>query len=854
MKVKLSVDNHCIKDTPKSDINFRAISKTIAKNQQELTLSEIAKVIEDGYTISSPIYKNEEKKLDNVTEMQLFILDFDGKEGSELKYQDALDRAEYYNLPVVISYETKSSVDFSRYRLIFLYNEPIKDHRMMNLINQLLLRVFPEADSSTKDISKMFLPGRNVRLHDGKPFYLDTLIIAARYHCYSLAPDSKSTWVNFLKSLNHKYGLITDGTDIYTSDEINPLKKGNMNVSSIYYYMECAAKLPKNRGLNYIYFGNSPSIKVKKDTIKKPRLKSLDIIGEECMLMSSFEAGNRLEHSEWFGLATNLINIVGGKTRFIEIINKYSSIYDRTELKIEQVESAIRKNYKPYNCDVYCPHSDECPHSANMVLTLKEKRHAMKRVKGYEEQFISIEDVRNRCRAFYYEAVSNNCVFNILKAPTGSGKSTLHLEFLNNIDHRTINAYPNSGLMMEKYNEAISLGIDVVHTPIIEELYPKLTEEQADEIRSLYEIGAGELPSILLKQWSHGNPFIKEYLTELENIPDNAHIFTTHSRLFRLSASVTEDSYIFIDEDIIPSMISCSGVSTDEFFKLHGIISSGVLKNKLEMIRENISDEAHFFKLPKTFIPAEFKSKVMDQCNKNGICFSQNIWGLIEADNYFYYPADKCIHFTVSNQLPHSKKVIMMSATANEQICKYVFGNSLYFRDTGSIEYKGKVVIHCEKSYSRADLKAHDAEKIIKGIVDNHGDCAYITFKEYCRFIDKNFRKTHYGQAIGTNDFNGEDLVIIGLNHRPFYVYELFARELGINCSDTLSTRKAELNGFEFYMMTYTNEDLRNIQQYMIGSDLEQAIGRSRLIYNDCTVHLYGNFPAQQGILEKKIK
>lgn len=194
----------------------------------------------------------------------------------------------------------------------------------------------------------------------------------------------------------------------------------------------------------------------------------------------------------------------------------------------------------------------------------------------------------------------------------------------------------------------------------------------------------------------------------------------------------------------------------------------------------------------------------------------------------------------------------MMSATANEMICQKAFGGSMKFCDLGQIKYKGRVIMHSEQSFSRAYLSNNNTEKIFSKIVDKHGNCVYITFKEYCKYIKHTH--THYGQALGTNDFEGKDLVVIGLNHRPFYVYELFARALGIDCSDTLSTRKAQLHGFEFYMMTYADPELRNIQQYMIGSDLEQAIGRARLIYHDCTVHLYGNFPARQGILESEIE
>lgn len=185
MKVKLSVDTHCVKNAPKANIPYGAISKTIGHNLRELTLEEIAKTIENGYTISSPTYRNGVRKKENITEMQLFILGFDGKDGCVLTYPDAIRRAENYDLPVVISYETKSSVNWSKYRLIFLYHESVGDMRIMDIINRMLLHIFPEADSTTKDLSKIFLPGRNVRLHSGKPFHFDMLVVAAKDFCKS---------------------------------------------------------------------------------------------------------------------------------------------------------------------------------------------------------------------------------------------------------------------------------------------------------------------------------------------------------------------------------------------------------------------------------------------------------------------------------------------------------------------------------------------------------------------------------------------------------------------------------------------------------------------------------------------
>ncbi|MDE7360751.1 MAG: hypothetical protein K2N38_02330 [Oscillospiraceae bacterium] len=858
MKVKLSVDTHCIKDTPKANIPYGVISKTIGKNPRELSLEEVAEVIENGYTISSSIFQNGIRKKENIIEMQLFILDFDGKNDCELAYAEALKRADDYDLPVVISYETKSSVNWSRYRLIFLYNEPVKDMRLMDIINRLLLHIFPEADQTTKDLSKIFLPGSNVRFHSGKTFHLDTLIVATRNYCLNKSKCSKSTWVDLLKKFSTVYGLAITGMDIFISDNINPPELHTFEFQSIYFYMENNSKVCKSDRVKHLYFLDTvkdKDTKIKLTKTTEPlQLRKLSSIKDECPLMYDFENGIRLPHEQWFGLATNLINIKGGQGQFAAIINEYSDRYGNAEFKIEQMKYAARMNYKPQSCAGFCPYSDECPHLKNMILTLKNKRHRMKRIAGYSERFVALDSVRKDMQSFFNNAVSNEFAVNILKAPTGSGKSFAHLEFLKSFNRRTINAYPNSALMLEKYNTAKQMGINAAHTPVIEDLYQHLTTQQYEQIISLYEIGAGELPIRLLKQWSKDNSYIQAYLSKLNNLPADAHIFTTHSRLFRMSEQMIGNAVVFIDEDIFPSMFGCSAVSVDEFYKLYNAVDDELLKNKLSRVKEHISGDSHYFHLGELRFPAEYKSEFMARCTNCGIVFSQNIWGLAESENFYYCATDHSIRFTVVNRLEHFGKIIMMSATANERICWKAFNTSVNFCDLGQIEYKGKVIMHSSKSFSRAYLSDNNAEKTITDIVAKHGDCVYITFKEYCKYIDSKYQRTHYGQAVGTNDFEGRDLVIIGLNHRPSYVYVLFARSLGMDNYDILSTRTAQLHGFEFSMMTYADSELRNIQQYMLGSDLEQAIGRARLIYHDCTVHLYGNFPARQGLLENEVE
>lgn len=56
-------------------------------------------------------------------------------------------------------------------------------------------------------------------------------------------------------------------------------------------------------------------------------------------------------------------------------------------------------------------------------------------------------------------------------------------------------------------------------------------------------------------------------------------------------------------------------------------------------------------------------------------------------------------------------------------------------------------------------------------------------------------------------------------------------------------------NGYRFRFTTFDDEILRTIQFYIIETDLEQAVGRARLLRCDATVKLFSNFPLRQAIL-----
>jgi hypothetical protein len=80
----------------------------------------------------------------------------------------------------------------------------------------------------------------------------------------------------------------------------------------------------------------------------------------------------------------------------------------------------------------------------------------------------------------------------------------------------------------------------------------------------------------------------------------------------------------------------------------------------------------------------------------------------------------------------------------------------------------------------------------------------------------------------------------------------LFAFSLGLDfdIDDNIKHNKLVThNGWRFRFSTFDDEVLRNIQFWMIESELEQAVGRARLLRQKCEVVLFSSFPLSQAVM-----
>lgn len=860
----LSIGGPCLKNTPKSDIRPSEVSQQLGKSKRYLTIQQIANAISKGYSFCPATFRNNIRSNENVEQMQLFALDFDGDKktgkGCPLSYENALKRAEECHIPVVMSYETKSSVNRSSYRLIFLYNSPVYDVRLMKLITHLLYYVFPESDRMCKDLARMFYPGKEVMVHSEEYFFLDELIISAQ----TIANEkSKDTWNNYLNTVQKETQIVTIKNSIligFSPDDYPEFSPLPIKINMV---------LEQNRGNSdedfrqkngYIFFSDINSKPVKHDS---PKIKNSDFYikhnnpteqSERCRLYREFISGERkLPHNEWFGLCTNMIYLNNGQAEFMRTIRKYPELYNNPERKYYQMKYVVNHCYFPTRCESYCPYSDCCIHKQTAIQTMKNDLAEFVKISGkiYD---ISLDELHMSVYSEIENAICSSVGNTVIKTQTGSGKTTAALKAIQKVENKVIMAFPNSALMQEVYFRAVDMGINVTVVPTTEELNYCLENQEMKHISDLYSLGTEEMVSEYLKTLAPQNPQIREYLKRIDKaLSSNDIVFMTHARLMTLGENALLDTTIVIDEDIFQTMIQIKKADVDALRNAVSNCDNNKYIYKIQNILNQCDGKSRYISSEALYISREESRYFINKfCDDNA---QSCIIGVLRAGLYYYDANENTLNFLVKKSFPDSyKRCIMLSATADEDIHSILFPHCR-FVELPEAAYRGKVIQNHSQNFSRYYFEK-DPSELFGQIVEEHRDCNFITFKKFMSCIDvPNDRKMYFGKALGINSFSGKDLVVIGTPHLPEFVYLLVAENLGKNaCKGTLAQRKLTRNGYSFHMMTFKDEFMQKIQTYFIESELEQAVGRARLLDNDCTVFVYSRYPVRQCALVEELE
>jgi hypothetical protein len=341
---KVSLDHHDYASKPNSDV--ASISNRIAEQiktyNSDNIKSFVRQVAEEGHTFCPATFKSGHgdfekirKRKENFDQLQLLALDFD----KGISFDEVKNRAEYYDLPILFAYDTFSSRDHDKFRVVFLNDFPVKNIEVAELMLKSLTTIFSEADSSCKSPVQMYygsdkglsyfdesLPTIDAEsLIRNTTNYLEDKYGTNHYKQYieKLAKDTgvalnnkKLLDISVVDDLAETTGASRDGKNLPKAITTILVGFGRKFTNSKNTYLKVnfgeisTSDLGENKKTNYhLSFRSS----------------DLETISSSCQLFKEFMTGNRkLEHNEMFGLTTNLTHVEGGAKLFSDNLRKHS--------------------------------------------------------------------------------------------------------------------------------------------------------------------------------------------------------------------------------------------------------------------------------------------------------------------------------------------------------------------------------------------------------------------------------------------------------------------------------------------------------------------------------------------------
>lgn len=842
MKIKLSLHNTAFCRKPKGK-EIAQISKEIASSQCSTDIKEIAsKIGEKGHTFCPAVFIDEERKVDKFLEMQLFALDFD----NEITFDKVKKRADKYHLPIAFTYETFSSTSENpRFRIVFLNDVPVTDSHAAKIMILMLLKIFDEADGACKAVSNMFFGGKRL-IGAVKEEYINIVSLSASYQRYIFDTQQKNYARDIEQFAKDNYiGCINNCLQIYGVYENGSFEDYSENDPYIY-------------GLKTVFPSNDPQYYIVKDiyqtdvrksprTLNEPLRIDIETMEAKCQLYRDFVNELHIHHNERFLLLTNLLHIMGGKKRFLAVIGKKN--YDKTEWRF-YAKYAKDRGYKPQMCEGNCPYAYKCNHEVNIVNTVKQKNQVI-RIQE-DMPYYEVDEVYNYIEKSLWEAAeSARQGIYIIPAQTAIGKTEAYCDLVSReINQRFLIAVPTNLLKREVGERLKRKGVEAEIAMSLDEM--NLERGLESRIQFYYQTGLGDNVIRLLREYIDHNknsniPDVlytvcqcKLYLKLNADMAEYRVLVMTHARLLTLSSDIIRQYTVIVDEDILSTIFkNTRTVPIDTIYK---VFDSGkcpdMLKGRLRQIINTPDKEYGRFHEIQHF------DKLTEQ-EMEELGIYDNVNEILMAS--VFEKEDGDIHYFIPQTLKEGKYIILSATIDGDLYRRYFPGKVVKEYPYRRAKYQGKLKQLTAFPMSRQCVQDHK-ERLEAFLTVFQSTYKMITFKKF----ESLFSSTgiHFGNAEGIDKLNGENIMVMGTPHSAEFVYKLIGFHLGMEVEkEVLAVRRIQYKGYELNFMTYKNEELKNLQNFFIGKELEQCIGRARLLRNNCIVLVLSNFPCEQAEL-----
>lgn len=836
-EIVVHLDEQGFTEKPHDEMVAR-ISNRITKRRVKISLEDFSHYVgERGVTFARALFKGK-RNTDFFEEQVLFAVDID----KGLSYQEFMKRSEDYNILPFLVYDTFSSTSKQeKFRAVYLMETVIEKKKLAELFNVMLIKVFPESDKSCKDVTRMFYGGKGIKYFDERNVLnIERLVVA--FHTEMKERDRKNHRRN-IEKLAGDYGIACkDGRiQIYRKDLVMDEKKmqgadilGGMAVEygavKKMEKKEIKGEKEKNNSENS---PNFPILRIDKD--KLPTY---------CYLYKKHLA-EHLHHNLKFLLATNLQYIKGGKTLFMNGIEE-EEIESRKNWEMEwtQIKSY---GYKPQSCmRGGCPYVNRCKVDS-LYSKLTWKIIPLRKKVPY----ITLEDAQNELRQYLHEAVeAKDRGIHLIKAQTALGKTQAYCELAcEKSDQAFMFVVPTLDLQNEIVKRLEAVGSHCIKTVSCIEKTKELDLSIYNELIMLYDSGQGDKVKGRIQEYleSNGDELseitieeIKRCLNQQEKLDGGCNVVTTHKMFLNLPLKILEQYEIIVDEDILMSVIKDNGsVSRKKITEaLDAGIFSGEAEKRLKML-QNLE--------PEKAVKLE-PLRISELSDKNMVHFGDLVV-LLGSQVFYYEENTQDIRYFNPMEIPKVKTVVL-SATLNEKIWKdFCKNRRVRMNEVGTVQYRGKLMQFTYHSMSRECIRKLDGQKVKEAIKEITGvpEEQIITFK---KFMDES--EIHFGKTEGFDKLKGKNLAIIGTPHYIVALYKMVGRYLDYDTSKKLCRQRVENSNYSFNLMTFSDAEMRNLQMYILESELEQAVGRARLLRYDTVVWVFSNFPLRQAELNQE--
>ena len=865
MKVSVSIDSQSYTVKPKG-VECGGIKKRAAQRWSVIDLEDFAdRVGNQGYSFV-PAHLVGGEKADNFTEIQVIAIDFDGG----IKPQEVQQRCEEMDLGLCFMYHTLSYVEGQneKFRAVFILENLLRDSFLAKIIIRMLMVLFPESDKACKDLNRLFLGGKEL-------FYFNE---DARLNLVSLFISVKTV---FYQNKDFKHNIRGFGKEcgIFLYDNLpafgpilmlEPLIEKiqskideNATVNIINYIHKFPVEnssIFAIKGIPDIYISNT---RFPRAGTKKTRMH-LDICGsyEHCFLLKEFMEGTRnINHVEKFGILLNLRQIRGGEKLFKNTIEKYES-----EQTVEKWSVVLKdcKHYdynKPMFCRNFCPYCADCPCQGTILQALRLNHKIITKT---PPEYVSLEEAYSQLQDNLRAALASpEEGIHLIRAQTGLGKTKAYIdEVVLHPNSGFVIAVPTNKLKNEIYERLRRQEVpeeQIFVTPSIRgnPFVPDMTQQR---ILMEHERGRHDQTKAILEELIHekdGRGMGKAQKEELMRIITgmNAYqgeriIVTTHKYFFYISETVKYQKTVIVDEDILKQIFNDTySVSIEE---LEAVASAGI-KGHSDIAKVMLNSPAEkYMKLEKM----RFDDLTVEESEKieTKMRFEGNVYDLHLARSFVRHDEKVTGRDEVRYFCPswfRSKKIIVMSATLNPDIyAAYFVSMKIHTYPEKKARYKGKLVQYSYHSLGRRDLSNKLEAFAFASAFFNGKSPDYISFKYLNNIeVNKNLPRLslHFGNTMGIDELAGHDFAVIGTAFMHEDADKLIGVYLGADVNNEENRqperRRIDYGSFNFVLSVYEDLLLRKIQLYGIESEMEQAVGRARLLRNDCTVLVLSAFP-----------